>query len=226
MKTYAIIVAAGNSSRMKSNSSKQFIMLDKMPLLAYTLKAFSDSDVIDEIIIVTRSHDILKVRDMALEFSISKVTAIIPGGNTRQESVALGLLQVENPSYVLIHDGARPFITPSKIAEVCSELCKNDAVTLGVPVKDTIKIVDDNGIIIETLNRDRLMQIQTPQGFKAEIIKEAHLRAEKSGIVTTDDCSLVAEEMKIPTKVILGDYNNIKITTQEDLDIARGILKI
>lgn len=223
MKTYAIIVAAGSGSRMGSGTNKQFIMIGGVPVLAHTLMAFDDSNLIDNVIIVTRSEDILTVNDLIHEFEIQKVTSIIPGGESRQDSVRLGLELVEPDCYVLIHDGARPFISANRIDDVIIALDTVPAAALGVPVKDTIKSVDADGRIKATLNRAELVQIQTPQGFHSSLIKEAHEKALQAGLIVTDDCAL-AEELGIPIQVIPGDYTNIKITTQEDLRFAEGLL--
>ena len=217
----AIIAAAGMSSRMQG-INKQFLMLDGIPVLARTLSVFDSINEIDEIIVVVQESEILVVSDLVKDFSINKIKAIIPGGSTRQESVLNGLEHVTSQK-VLIHDGARPFITKKEIIGLISSLDSYDAAAVGVKAKDTIKRVDKNGVIVETLNRDELIQIQTPQGFKTDIILSAHKKAISNDIEVTDDCAL-AELCGISVKVVFGSYNNIKITTPEDVAIAKGIL--
>lgn len=221
MKTIAIIAAAGSGSRMKSGTSKQFIELNGIPVLIRTLFAFDKAEKIDGVIIVTRKTDIETVKDMVKAYGIKKVLTIAVGGETRQDSVS-NALKVTDSEYVLIHDGARPFITPEQINSVASALSENDAAALGKPVTDTLKIVE-NGYISGTQERASLYGIQTPQGFKTDVIKDAHKAAKENGLSVTDDCAL-CEHMGIKIKIIEGSSSNIKITTPDDLPIAMGIL--
>jgi len=224
MKTTAIIPAAGNSTRMGRNESKLFLMLGNMPVLAHTLRAFDNAQNVDEVIISAREEDILLIWDIISEFGIRKVSKIVNGGETRTASVLAALNEVaDDMDFVAVHDGARPLVTPQLIDLAISESSSFDAVTLGVPVKDTIKRVGVNNIIVETLPRDELYHIQTPQVFRADIIRLAHIRAESMGIDTTDDCGLV-EMLGIEVRVVQGDYRNIKITTVEDLAIAETLI--
>ena len=216
-----VIAAAGSSTRM-GGINKQFLLLNKIPVLAHTLLRFSKLPSVSEIIIAARKDDLLLINDMVKDFGIQKVKAVIPGGANRQESVRLGLEHINEP-IVLIHDGARPMVTNECIEKVIKQLEACDAAALGVPVKDTIKRVMPNGQIIETLNRDELVQIQTPQGFRSEIIRDAHKRALIENVFATDDCML-AELMGIPVYVVSGDYQNIKITTPEDIAICEAML--
>lgn len=218
----ALIAAAGLGSRMGTGVNKQFIMLDDMPVLAHTLLAFDSASQIDEVIVVTQETEILTVSDLVKDFGIRKVKGIVPGGATRQESVRLGLSHV-TCGKVLIHDGARPFVTPEQIDAVADQLESCDAAALGIPVKDTIKRVGVNGLICETLERDGLFQIQTPQGFRTEVIKKAHAQAALDEISVTDDCAL-AEYIGIPVRIVTGSAHNLKVTTPEDLVIAEALL--
>ena len=220
--TSAIIAAAGNGTRMKSETAKQFILIDETPVLAITLTAFEKASEIDEIIIVTRETDIDAVKNLAEKFNISKLSSVICGGETRQESISNALEAVKG-DIVLIHDGARPFVTQKQINEVAASLYINDAAALGIPVTDTIKSVDGD-IITGTIDRSTLVSIQTPQGFKTEIIKKAHSVAKTNGLSATDDCAL-CEHMGIKVKVVTGSPANIKLTTPDDLMFADGILK-
>lgn len=220
--TSAIIAAAGNGTRMKSETAKQFILIDDTPVLAITLTAFEKASEIDEIIIVTRETDIDAVKNLAEKFNISKLSSVVCGGETRQESISNALEAVKG-DIVLIHDGARPFVTQKQINEVAASLYINDAAALGIPVTDTIKSVDGD-IITGTIDRSTLVSIQTPQGFKTEIIKKAHSVAKTNGLSATDDCAL-CEHMGIKVKVVTGSPANIKLTTPDDLMFADGILK-
>ncbi|MEE1014013.1 MAG: 2-C-methyl-D-erythritol 4-phosphate cytidylyltransferase [Clostridia bacterium] len=217
-----VVVAAGNSSRMGSAGNKQFLLLEGQPILAHTLQAFDFLPEISEIIVVTREEDILLVNDLVRDYDIRKVKAVIPGGTTRQESVVCGLHEVHE-GRVLIHDGARPFVTEEEIYRVLDALDDYDAAIPGVPVKDTVKRVNSQGEVAETLHREELIAVLTPQGFVTERILAAHTRAKADGVVVTDDAS-VAEYAGIPVKLVPGTYQNIKITTPEDMVLAEAIL--
>ncbi|MEE1048677.1 MAG: 2-C-methyl-D-erythritol 4-phosphate cytidylyltransferase [Clostridia bacterium] len=221
IKTSAIIAAAGSGTRMKSDVAKQFIEIGGMPVLARTLSVFENASEIDEIIIATRECDIDGVWAIAKEYKTEKVTVVICGGATRQETISKALEAVSGEK-VLIHDGARPFIKAEQINAVAEALSESEAAALGIPVTDTIKTVKD-GYITGTIDRTNLVSIQTPQGFKTNIIKKAHKRAAEMGVAVTDDCAL-CEEMGIKIKVIQGSQTNIKLTTQGDLAIADGII--
>ena len=221
--TSVIIAAAGSGTRMKTNTSKLLIKLGKRPVLALTLAAFEKASEVDDIIVVTREKDINKVKRLASVFGIKKLTAVVCGGDTRQMSIYNALGEVKG-ELVLIHDGARPFVTPEQIDEVARTLYENDAAALGIPVTDTLKSVKDN-YITGTVDRESLVSIQTPQGFKTEIIRRAHEAATESGLSVTDDCAL-CENIGIKIKVVGGSSANIKITAPDDLAIAESILKL
>lgn len=209
---------------MGRTESKLFLMLGDMPVLAHTLRAFERAENVDEIIIAAREEDILLIWDMVSEFQIPKVSKIINGGANRTESVYAALREVsDDTKLVAIHDGARPLIKPKLIDFAIAEAARKNAVTLGVKVKDTIKRVGANGVIAETLERDSLYHIQTPQVFRTDIIFKAYETAINRGLDYTDDCGLV-EDLGVAVHIIEGDYKNIKITTAEDLIIAEGLL--
>lgn len=220
----AIIVAAGSGTRMGKDSNKQFILIDDIPVLAHTLLKFHHAETIDNIIIVTKPDFILTVSDLVREFGISKVKHIIPGGNTRQVSVNCGLAYADSGSFVAIHDGARPFITVEKINELVLTAHKFGAAAPGVVPKDTVKEIRGNSTIEATIDREKLRLIQTPQVFKANVLKTAFEKAALDSFVGTDDCS-IAEHYGIEIKVIDGDYTNIKVTTPEDLPVAEAIYR-
>lgn len=218
----AIIVAAGSSRRMGSGTNKQFIEICGMPVLAHTLLQFHKAESIDSIIVVTKPDSILTVWDMTREFGISKVHDVIPGGETRQDSVNCGLSLVENSKLVAIHDGARPFISVDKINELVRAAHKFGSAAPGVVPKDTVKSVKADGTVLETIHREALRLIQTPQVFHTDELKLANERAKAAGFLGTDDCS-VAENAGFSVHIIDGEYTNIKVTTPEDLPVAEAI---
>lgn len=220
--TSAIIAAGGSGMRMKTNLSKQFIMLGDKPVLARTLLTFNSATEIDEIIVVTRNADIEYVSELVEMYKVNKVTAVIEGGDTRQKSVYNGLIRSAG-ELVLIHDGARPFVTAEQINSLAKTLYKNKAAALGIPVSDTLKSVDSDKFITGTVDRSSLYLIQTPQGFQLETILSAHNFAAANNISATDDCAL-CENLGIDIKVIDGSPTNIKITYPDDLKLASGII--
>ena len=215
----AVIAAAGSGTRI--GFKKQFMELRGMPLLAYSLQAFQESTV-DEIVVVTAEEDIFTVKDIAESFDITKLTAVVRGGATRCESVMNGLSAVSG-DYVLIHDGARPFVADYEIDGLIDEVIQCKAATLGYPIVDTVKWVK-NGYIENTVPREVLLAAATPQGFETELIKKAHIKAAKDGISLTDDCS-AAEYCGHKVKMIPCRDINIKITTAKDVIFAEAILE-
>ncbi|MBU2622443.1 MAG: 2-C-methyl-D-erythritol 4-phosphate cytidylyltransferase [Proteobacteria bacterium] len=222
---YAVIVAAGKGVRMKCTTLKQYLELEGVPLLSITLKAFDKCSLIDEIILVVPSGDIgFCLEKIINPAGIQKKVTPVAGGLKRQDSVYNGLLAVdEKVSTVVIHDGVRPFVNPSSIEECIREAVLHGACILGLPVSDTLKLADGSGYIKKTLERDSVWLAQTPQAFDYSLIKKAHDRARKEGFKGTDDASLV-ERIGEKVKIIRGSIENIKITTPEDLAIARAIL--
>ncbi len=219
----AIIVAAGNSTRMSALGNKQFLSLLGVPVLARTIMAFNNSTQVDDIIIVTKGNLIGEVNALCAKYSLDKVSRIIRGGDSRQESVKRGLDAIKNECFVAVHDGARPLILSSKIDEAVTFAKENGSAALGVPLSDTAKVVDGKDNILSTPDRATLRLIQTPQIFPLSLLKEAYEKAENDGFTGTDDCSLV-ENLGVKPKYIFGDYNNIKITTPEDITKAEAIL--
>lgn len=222
----AVIVAGGKGKRMGQGINKQFIKLGDREILAITLEAFNNSEIINEIVVVISDDEIEFCRRNIVEkYQLNKVVKIIPGGSERQESVYNGLKECSaNTEIVLIHDGARPFITKSLIAESASCASESGACTVAVPIKDTLKMVDSNNRIVGSLKREEIYSIQTPQAFKMDLIMEGHRRAYSENWKVTDDTSIV-EKMGQPVKVVLGTYFNIKLTTPEDLIIGESILR-
>lgn len=222
--TSAVIVAAGRGSRMNMDKNKQYIDIKGKPVIARTLQAFEDNRFINEIVLVVNERDILYCKQAIVEeYGFNKVKTLVAGGNHRQESVYNGLCEVSGKcEVVLIHDGARPFVRDECIEDSIHAADEFSAACVAVPVKDTIKISDVGGFIKQTLDRSVLWSIQTPQAFKFDVALKAHRRAIEQGYTGTDD-AVLAERLGYKVKLVMGGYDNIKITTQEDLNIAEAI---
>ena len=225
-KVTALIPAAGVGKRMGKAVAKQFLLLGDMPMLAHTLLAFQRATEIDEIIPILSEEDMEGcLRDIIEGFHITKVRTLVVGGKERQDSVANGLQKLEkDTAVVLVHDGVRPFVTPEMIKETVDCARKGECVAVGVPVKDTVKEVNAKNIVVHTLERSRLWAIQTPQAFPVKLIKQAYAEAVRQRAFGTDDSTLV-ERAGNKVRVLMGSYENIKITTPEDLILAEEILK-
>ena len=218
-----IVAAAGNSSRM-NGINKQMARIFSVPVIIRTLLAFEHSDIISNIILVTRPEDIFELQILADKYGITKLTDIVCGGSSRQESVAKGFSRLgKSQKKVLIHDGARPLVDSATILRVAEALKTHDAVTCAVPVKDTLKVVDGDGKVLKTLKRDGIFSVQTPQGADAEKYREA---LEKCGdlSVYTDDMSIM-EAAGYDVYITEGSYRNIKITTPEDILAAQAYIR-
>ncbi|MCL6605852.1 MAG: 2-C-methyl-D-erythritol 4-phosphate cytidylyltransferase [Paenibacillus sp.] len=213
-----VIVAAGRGTRMGTAESKQFLLLQDKPIVVHTLEVFQHHELISEIVLVTGEEDIERCKEWITDYKLGKVTAVISGGSERQHSVYKGLQKLKT-QWVMVHDGVRPFVQPNQLEACFQRAKKMGASVLAVPVKDTIKQVDDAGIVISTPDRRSLWAIQTPQTFRLSELKAAYELAEREGYVGTDDSSL-AERAGISVSVVEGSYSNIKITTPEDLDFA------
>lgn len=221
----AIITAAGKGTRMNININKLYIEIGGIPVLARALKAFDDCCLVNEIILVANEDDIFYCKQNIIDFyAFQKVKKIVVGGHTRQGSVFRGLNEVDpGCGIVLIHDGARPFISGSIIRKSIEAAEEFGAACVAVPVKDTVKKSGSDNFILETLDRKELWLAQTPQAFKYDLILNAHKKALEDNFEGTDDTVLV-ERMGVSPKLVMGSYDNIKITTQEDLVIAQAII--
>ncbi len=221
----AIVLAAGAGRRMEQNIPKQYLLLKGKPLVYYALKAFTDSSV-DEIILVVAPGEIdYCAREIVEKYHIKKVSHIVEGGSERYHSVYQGL-KVVGGDYVLIHDGARAFVTQDIIKRGMDGAKQYKACVTGMPVKDTIKLVDDAGNAMETPPRDRLWMIQTPQCFSYQLVKQAYeALMQLDNITVTDDAMVVETMTSQKVKLIQGSYENIKVTTPEDLLIGESILE-
>jgi 2-C-methyl-D-erythritol 4-phosphate cytidylyltransferase len=211
---------------MQNKISKQYLLLDGIPVLARTLEIFQRSPGIDEIFLIVPEMDIDYVhKDIVDRYGILKVSKILAGGKERQDSVRNGIDALgSDHDIVVIHDGVRPFISEELVHSAILEASRVRAVTVGVPVKDTVKSIDRHGIVVETLNRNHLWLTQTPQAFEREIIRKAYEAAYRDNFYGTDDASLV-ERMGVKVTMIRGSYDNIKITTKDDVMLAEILTK-
>ncbi len=231
MKATVLIPAAGTGRRMGGTVSKQYLALAGKPLLAHTLARFEAHPLIENIYLIVPAGDVVFCQQQIIDkYSFNKVRQIVIGGSSRQESVQNGLDAVESDGFdqderpILIHDGARPLFDCRHLEALITTVVSSGACTIGVPVKDTIKQVENN-IIIGSPDRNQLWQVQTPQGFKYKLIRKAFVQATAASFTATDDASLVAH-LGHPVAIIKGDYSNIKVTTPEDIPIATVLLEM
>lgn len=222
----AIVLAAGKGSRMKSNVPKQYLSLEGKPVLYYALRAFEES-FIDEIVVVTGAgEEVYCQNEIVKKYGFQKVTRVIAGGKERYDSVYRGLCALKGADYVYIHDGARPFIDQDMLARAKENVEKYQACAAGMPSKDTIKIINKEGFVEETPQRKSVWTIQTPQVFSYPLIYRAYekMYQDMPTIQITDDAMVVETMLQMPVKLYEGSYNNIKITTPEDLSVAKAFL--
>ncbi|MDQ0418240.1 2-C-methyl-D-erythritol 4-phosphate cytidylyltransferase [Croceifilum oryzae] len=224
MSVGVVIPAAGQGKRMGSKVSKQFLLLDGQPILVHTLRLFETHPQVDEIILVMKKEEIRGTEEMLRSYGFAKVKAIVEGGKERQESVHMGLQHCQS-DWILIHDAVRPFVTHEALDRLIREVKVTKAAILAVPVKDTIKQINSEGWVTSTPARSELISVQTPQGFSRDLIVQAHEKALEDPNWATDD-SMLIEQIGFPVKVVEGEYNNIKITTPEDLVLAEKIWEI
>lgn len=219
----AVIVSAGNSTRM-GGINKQFLEIKGIPVLVHTLSVFDKAECIDEIVVVTRKSDIEDVKSLISSYDIKKVSKIVKGGETRQISVLNGVVSTSDKTNIIaVHDGARPLVTEKIINDTLEQAVLFSAAATGVKVKDTVKQVNDDNDIVATPDRNYLRFIQTPQIFDKSLYLDAVNTVENSKDFT-DDCMLIEAYGKI-VKFVDGDYENIKITTPEDVELAECYLK-
>ncbi|MDP4094542.1 MAG: 2-C-methyl-D-erythritol 4-phosphate cytidylyltransferase [Bacillota bacterium] len=220
----AVVVAAGQGTRMGMDINKQYLNISGKPVLARTLEAFEFTEEIKEIILVVNEKDIIYCKQKIVEkYRFTKVKALVCGGETRQISVYRGLCEVApGCDIVLIHDGARPFVSENEILSCIDTAYEFGACTIATPVKDTIKLADSELCISKTLDRSMLWAVQTPQAFLHSLIMAAHRKALEDTFNGTDDAMLV-ERMDVRVKLVKGSYDNIKITTKEDIKLAEII---
>lgn len=226
-RTGAVVLAGGQGKRMGGEVPKQYRMLGGRPLIAYSLEAFEKSSV-DEIVLVVGAGEEDYVRQEILPpLGLTKLKAIVEGGKERYHSVYEGLKAITDCEYVLIHDGARPLVTGEIIARVLEGAVSHDACVAAMPVKDTIRIADEAGFTLFTPDRSRLWQIQTPQGFYYPLVRKAYdqvMAEERLQSGLTDDAMVVERQCRRVAKMAEGSYENLKVTTPEDLILAEALL--
>lgn len=221
MKVEAIVAGAGSGVRLGKKTAKPLISLKGVPIFIRTLKVLSGSALIDKIILVVKKEEMARFAATVKRYKIKKVKAIIPGGKTRTLSVKNGISHLDTDTrLVLIHDAVRPFINGELIRRLIAAAARWGAAIPAVPVKDTVKAVGSDSRVEKTLQRDKLWLVQTPQAFKTEIILKSYKNLKG---LAFDDAALV-EKLGKPVRVVMGVYHNIKITTPEDLALARAML--
>ena len=226
-KNTAIVLAAGQGKRMNSKIQKQFLEIQGYPVLYYSLRCFQDSPLIQDIILVTGEKSVTYCKEeIVKKYGFTKVTAVIPGGKERYDSVYAGLCACQECGYVLIHDGARPFITEEILERGLQKVKESGACVIGMPSKDTVKLSDAQEFVKETPDRKCVWTIQTPQIFSYPLIRNAHESIRQKDMSSiTDDAMVVEQETGVKVALAEGSYQNIKITTPEDLDVADVFLK-
>lgn len=218
----AIVAAAGLGTRMGTTHPKQFIPVAGKPVLAHTLEAFERCPIIEKVCLVVRDQEVTRVQSLVTDYSLAKVTAVIPGGEVRQDSVYNGLLAIDEVEIVVVHDGVRPLVLPESIAATVEAARDGGAATLATKVSETVKVVHQ-GLVLRTIDRGPLWMAQTPQAFRYALLRDAHERARAAGVVGTDDAMLV-ERLGHQVRIVQGPVDNLKISTAADLALAEAIL--
>ena len=226
-KCTAIVLAAGQGRRMGTTTQKQYLEILEKPVLYYSLETFQNSEIIDDIILVVgKGQEDYCAKEIVEKYQIEKVKKIVCGGAQRYHSVWNGLKELSEDGYVFIHDGARPFVDNEMIRRAYEAVLQYKACVVGMPVKDTVKIADFAEFAKETPDRNRVWSVQTPQVFETTLIKNAYKKLiEQEDTTVTDDAMVVEKMLGKKVKLVQGSYKNIKITTPEDLDIARVFAK-
>ncbi|GIN42171.1 2-C-methyl-D-erythritol 4-phosphate cytidylyltransferase [Heyndrickxia oleronia] len=218
-----IIPAAGQGKRMGAGKNKLFLQLQNQPIILHTINVFLHDKDCKGIILVVQPDDEAEFEGMLDTLPLKEKITIVYGGSERQYSVYNGLLAAQNAEIVLVHDGARPFIHLEMVHQLVASAYEAGAAIAAVPVKDTIKKVNNNQVT-ETIERKSLWQVQTPQAFRFDLLFQAHQQAKQDHYLGTDESSLV-ERINYPVHIVTGSYDNIKLTTPEDLYFAEAILK-
>jgi 2-C-methyl-D-erythritol 4-phosphate cytidylyltransferase len=227
----AIVPAAGLGTRMGAETPKQFLELDGMPLILFTLRRLAACSAITEFFISTRADDIVSLQDKVAKSELGRPARVVHGGDTRQQSVANALAQVDpDTEIVLVHDAVRPFVTPEQIDRVIAEARKRGAAILGIPAIDTVKEVkraslpEDVALITATVPRERIVLAQTPQAFSYSLLRDAFRLAQRDGVTASDESALV-ERFGHEVFVVLGSERNLKITRPADMELAQFYLE-
>lgn len=222
----AVVLAGGSGSRMNTKTAKQYLLLNGKPLIYYALRQFQDSGIEKIVLVVAAGQEDYCREQIVERYGFAKVCAIVPGGSERYLSVHAGLKALEGVDYVLIHDGARPCVDQGILKRTMESVEQCQACVVGMPVKDTIKIVDEQQMVQKTPDRRKLWQVQTPQAFSYDLIRGAYDAVVASGEQNvTDDAQVLELACGKTCRLIEGSYRNIKVTTPEDLDIAEIFLK-
>ncbi|RKU13211.1 2-C-methyl-D-erythritol 4-phosphate cytidylyltransferase [Candidatus Poribacteria bacterium] len=224
-KVGTLIPAAGKGSRMAHSLKKPYLKLAKKPILAHTIQRFEQNTAVDTIFVIVDETDFNACRKTVLEpYPFTKVQELVAGGETRQKSVYNGVCALSaDVDFVIVHDGVRPFVTDETIFDCLTAADECGAAVAAVPVKDTIKVANENCFISETPEREKLWAVQTPQVFRKSVLEEAHQIAQERQLTGTDDAALV-EQLGFPVKLVMGSYANLKITTPVDLRVAEVLL--
>jgi len=225
-KVFAIVPAAGSGSRLGGNIKKQFLLLQGKPVVIHTLRQFEFCPEVDEVVVAVPESSIVEMEALVSQFRLHKVSKILAGGERRQDSVyrLFSRLILKDSDIIVIHDGVRPFIDSKKISQVIKACKSHDAAVLAVQPKDTIRRSNGGGFFDQTLDRTALWLVQTPQVFRASLLRKAFEKARKDKFYSTDEAALV-ERLGAKVKIVDGSYDNIKITTQEDLELGSLILE-
>lgn len=226
MAAAGIVLAGGRGTRMQSTIPKQYMLLAGKPLLYYSLRAFEESSVERVVLVTAEGEEDYCRMELIERYGFTKVTAVTAGGAERYESVFHGLQAAGEPEYVLIHDGARPLVTADLIDRLLRQAESYKACVAGMPVKDTIQMTDENGVITLTPKRESLWVAQTPQAFEFALVYDAYEQLMKEPEVNvTDDAMVVGLYGDVPVQMIRGSYTNLKVTTPEDIVLAEALLK-
>jgi 2-C-methyl-D-erythritol 4-phosphate cytidylyltransferase len=219
-----VLAAGGLGKRLPADVPKQFLLLRRVPILIHSLRAFESIAAVKEIVVVVPQNQLRRTEELLSTWGTDKVSHVVVGGRERQHSVRNGLLSFNRePDIVLVHDAVRPLVSRKVIMQVIVGSATYGAAVVGVKVKDTIKI-GEQGVYRKTLDRSRLWAVQTPQGFRYELLMKAHQAAQRSAFIGTDEASLV-ERLKVLVRIVEGDDGNLKITTPADLKLAELLLK-
>ena len=226
----AILPAAGLSTRMGAETPKQFLELDGMPLVIFTLRQLAACEVITDFFIATLAEEVAALRDRVAAVKLGRPVRVVAGGRSRQESVGNALAEVpEDAEIVLVHDAVRPLVTREQVARVITEARARGAAILGIPAMDTVKEVkraslpEDVALVTGTIPRERIVLAQTPQAFRAKLLRDAFARARQDDVTASDEASMV-ERLGVDVHVVLGSERNLKITRPADMDLARFYL--
>ncbi|SEP07973.1 2-C-methyl-D-erythritol 4-phosphate cytidylyltransferase [Paenibacillus sp. OV219] len=219
-----VVVAAGRGTRMGTSTSKQYLLLQDKPILVHTLERFQAMDDIAEVVLVVGKEDTARCEQVVESYGLHKVKSVLAGGSERQHSVTIGIQALGSDiEWVMVHDGVRPLVTAEAVRRCMVKAEETEAAVLAVPVKDTIKQVNETGVITATPDRRSLWAIQTPQAFRRSLLLQALTQAARDQFLGTDD-AMAVERLGVQVSVAEGEYTNIKITTPEDLPYAEFLL--